>query len=199
MSKKFQLPKEIAETSEEASLKTPECADCLRSITDRINGAIDYFETHANEVFDDFYKRASDSLEATAKKTDRTVQQHLTRQEIKEDAAMSEHFEKQSIKYDNFEKKIMGLIWKIFIFFFGVITLCSGIVAATWITVQDKAEKKEVMLLNDAKQLEKLRNAYTDKRYVLNSKQTIDQYNYEWLVETIFEHGVRSATPVTKK
>jgi hypothetical protein len=172
-------------------LRMPECIECFSRITNHANGVFGTFEVQSNELFQDFHKKAADSLAETAKKTDRTVQEHFRKQEMKEDAAMSEHFEKQSVKYDNFEKKVLGLIWKVLGFIMGIILLCSGIVGYTWITVQNKADDDKVFLLEEAKQLEKLRASYMDSRYVINPNQTIDSYNYQWLVESIFEHNLR--------
>lgn len=182
--------------------RIPECIDCFERITNHANGVFGTFEVQSNELFEDFHKKAAASLAETAIKTDRTVHEHFRKQEMKEDAAMSKHFEKQSVKYDNFEKKVLELIWKVLSFIIGVIVLCSGIVAYTWITVQTKADSDRVFLLDEAKQLEKLRNSYMDDRYVIKPMQTIDSFNYRWLVESIFEHNLRGGskvvTPETK-
>ena len=174
-------------------LRTPECMD---RITAHVNGVMGSFEVASNELFQEFHNKSEASLEETAKRTDLIVQEHFRKQEVKEDAAMSEHFEKQSVKYDNFEKKVYGLLWKVLAVVFGIIILCSGIVAATWVTVQSKADKTEVLLLNEAKQLEKLRSSYMDDRFVKNPKMTVDQYNYQWLVESIFEKNLRSGNKI---
>ena len=176
----------------EAILRDPECISCFDNITAHANGVFGTFEVQSNELFEDFHKKAAISLAETAKKTDLTVQEHFRKQELKEDAAMSEHFEKQALKYDNFEKKVFDLIWKVFIFFGAVAIIACSIVGITWVIVQKKADSDKVFLLEEARQLEKLRASYMDSRYVIQPNQTIDSFNYKWLVDGIFEHNLRS-------
>jgi hypothetical protein len=173
-------------------LNLPECIKCFDRITSHANGVFGTFEVQSGELFEDFHKKAALSLAETARKTNETVQDHFRKQEIKEDAAMSEHFEKQAFKYDNFEKKVFDLIWKVFIFFGAVALIACSIVGITWVVVQNKADNDKVFLLEEAKQLEKLRASYMDSRYEIKPNQTIDSFNYQWLVDGIFEHNLRS-------
>lgn len=178
MAKKLEFP--------EDKIGIPECINCFSRITDHVNGVMGSFEVASSELFEDFHKKAAVSLEETALRTDRTVQEHFRRQELKEDAAMSEHFEKQSLKYDEFEKKVFGLIWKVFAFFGAVAVVASGVVGATWVSNQQKADKKDVLYLNTAKNLFELNGKYNDQRFLLKPGETIDKYNYMWYIETTF-------------
>ena len=111
----------------------------------------------------------------------------------------NEHFEKWTARYADFEKKMYGLLWRFLVFFGSVALVCSGIVGVTWVSVQNKADEKDVFMLKDAKKLEGLRSSYYDSRYVAKPDQRVDETTYEWWVEFLFEPNSRSAEKVNQE
>ena len=105
---------------------------------------------------------------------------------------------KQNERFDKLESKLISMVkWVLGIVLFDV-SICSGVVALSFIQIQGKADKTEVLYLKDAKNLVDMGMKYNDDRYVINPHQTLDQHNFMWLVETIFERASRSGEEVKK-
>lgn len=71
-------------------------------------------------------------------------------------------------------------------------------IAILWSSNAQKANTNEVLSLKDAKKIIETGDAYRDQRYVIKSGETIDKYNYMWLMETIFERSSRSGQEAKK-
>ena len=194
MAKKFVVDKlEIEEVD-----KLTECVECLNTIRTHTNYVMGMFEVHANELFENFDKTAKSSMLAIEAKSHDLMIEHFKKQELKEDQLMIEQHEKQSLKYNVFENKIFILI-KWFLMFFGAVALiCSTVVGITWVNVQNKANKNDVLTLKDAKIVIDLGDKYRDQRYVLRSGETIDKYNYQWMLETVFARASRGEETKTR-
>ena len=177
------------------------CDECLSNINERVDGVLEKFEVHSYEMFNNFETKQNLSLknqEVVAdgaiftylknqeNKHDEAFSAHLKVQREKHDTEFSQHLEKQAIKYENFEKKVLGLIWKVLAFVFGVVILCSAVVAVTWITVQNKAEKKDTLSLLNAKAIIDSGDKYRDQRYVIRKDETLEKYHYQWCYDSVF-------------
>lgn len=221
MTKKFETEK-LKITGE--VLRTPECIDCFERIANHANGVLGSLEVHSEEVLNNIEVRSDELSEHFERKTeiaivqigiktdeaissylknqelkhDKSFEDHLEKQVRKEDVAFSKHLEKQATKYDNFEKKVLGIIKWVLGIMLGIVLLCSGIVGVTWIIVQSKANKIEVLSLEDAKIIIDLGDKYRDQRYVMRTGETIDKYNYKWYIETVFARASRGEKTTTR-
>ncbi len=186
MAKKFEI--------NNTGLRKPECIECFDVLIGHANGVFGSFEIAAADALAEFNLSATESLRETASRTDRTVQEHFKKQEIKEDEARDAHFEKQEAKYDNLEKKLWGLMTLAFKFFFAVIMICAAVVAATWITVQTKANTDEVVRINTFKDIMTISSSYNDQRFVIRPDQKFDKDNFQMIIETLLERNSRGIT-----
>lgn len=208
MAKKFKIPKLDVE-----KLRTPECIGCFDQIVEHVNGVMGVFEVHSDELFKNFDQRTDELIVHIKEKTDESINSylkeqgqkhdeafelHLEKQVKKEDSGIAEHFEKQEIKADKFyekQEKRHNIMIMIEIFLFGIFAVAIGVI---FISNQSKANKTEVLLLEDAKTIIDLGDKYRDQRYVLSPGETIDKYNYQWYIETVFSRATRGEKTTTK-
>ena len=182
MAKKIEIPVD--------DYRIPECVNCLTRITDHVNGVMGSFEVASSELFEDFNKKAAESLKETALKTDRTVQDHFRRQEIKEDIARSEHFEKESAKQEDrsisFEEKVIDML-KYFMIIIGGATLIGvSVVGITWLEVQSKANKDDVPTMTEIQALTDLGDQYNRSVFVKKTEIKADTSAYYWFRENSY-------------
>ena len=191
MAKKLELP--------EDKIGIPECINCLNRITDHVNGVMGSFEVSSNELFEDFHKKAAISLEETAARTDKTVQEHFRKQELKEDIARSEHFEKESAKQEersiSFEKKVIDML-KYFMIIIGGATLIGvSVVGITWLEVQSKANKDDVPTMTEIQALTDLGDQYNRSVFVKKTEIKADTSAYYWFRENSYgKYSLRRGT-----
>lgn len=201
MNDKFKIPKL------EVLPETSDCTECLSQIRTHTNEVMGMFEIHADELFDKFNRTSKISLSAMEAKIQERMETHFEKQAKKEDVAIAEHFEKQDDLmreyYKNQDEKIGSVIKEaikemtgIIKWFLGVALIIigafGGLTIINTVTLASKANTNEVLSLKDAQKIIATGDAYRDQRYVLKSGETIDKYNYMWLMETIFERSSRS-------
>jgi len=197
MAKKIRIPR--LELTPEL-LRTPECINCFDRIASHANGVLGLLEVRAAEVLSNFEIQSDELSEHFERKTDKAIIQigtktddaikaYLEEQGLKHDAAYAEHLEKQSgkqeEKYDNFEKKVLGLIkWVLGIVLLVAVAL-SAVVLYDNREIQNKAEKIELLkylTIQNAREINDIREAYYKKLFIQNKNNPIDSTNYYWII-----------------
>lgn len=198
MAKKFEIPKLDVE-----KLRTPECIGCFDRIAEHVNRVMSVFEVHSDGLFKNFDQRTDELVVHIKEKTDESINSylkeqgqkhdeafelHLEKQVKKEDSATIEHFEKQEIKADKFyekQEKRHNIMIMIELSLFG---LFSAALLYLFLSNIQKADKNEVFLWKDAKELQEAGDGYREDRYVIQPHNTTENtYKYIWTVERIFK------------
>ena len=110
-------------------------------------------------------------------------------------AFLSSSEEKQDRTLDKIERRFNSM-FGMNLFLLGLFATAIGYLI---ISNNGKANKEDVLMIKDAKNLIELGDKYNDQRYVLKPGETIDKYNYQWFIETLFERASRSGKEVEKK
>jgi hypothetical protein len=75
----------------------------------------------------------------------------------------------------------------------GVAVIASGIVGYTWITVQQKADLKDVLTLKEAKAIRELGDAYYMSIFVRKDNALVDSTTYYWHMKSVFGGALRGS------
>ena len=161
-----------------------DCDNCYTELKERTEEVIGGFKIQSEAVLTDFVQRTSETVHSANLKF-ATMGENFTK-------FLSDSETKQEVFLERMERR-HNIMIGMNLFLLG---LFATAIAILWASNGQKANKNEVLSLKDAQKIIETGDAYRDQRYVLKSGETIDKYNYMWLMETIFERSSRSAIEV---
>lgn len=190
-------------------LRTPECIQCFEEIREQGNSVFGSFEVHAKDVLNDFKENSDNMIKVLSEKhemqlksgSDKTTiffieQESVIKKMVKE---MMEGFKLEMIEM--VKEAIKNMVSTVKWFLSIVLIIVGGygaVIGYNFFEVNKKADKKDVLNINTAKNLFELNGKYNDQRFVLKSGETIDKYNYQWYIETTFGDQSRGITRPTE-
>ncbi len=106
----------------------------------------------------------------------------------KEKLQLEDHVDKRDKSSLGLVKFVMGICLVLVISCVGAVSYNAGMISDLQ---NEKADRAEVLLLNEAESIQKLGDAYYDSKYVWKEQQKIDSANYNWLMKSIFKGTLR--------
>lgn len=140
---------------------TAECIACLSDIREQ-----------SEKVHSEISQRANDQFELY-------------------DGKITAFLEKQEIKNNETRSFLVSTVKWFLSIALGFLVVMAGGVGYYAIQIEKKADKNATLSIEDAKIIRELGDKYYDSRYVHADGSTVDQGNYQLMLQTLFERASR--------
>ena len=141
------------------------CEECFSEIQEKVHES-------ANQMMAEIKEKVFEELSEFFKSADEKIDANLKSSKEKTDQLSAN------------SKWILSIV-------LGV-TFCVGAgFGVLWGKVYDKADKDEVLTINEAKALHEIRDAYYKSIFVYNPQAKVDSTNYNFLIKSIFGGTLR--------
>lgn len=172
-------PKKLHKMSGDSKKAIQDCAICLEDI----QKAVDNVLVNIESEFRDQRNKMADEWNTFLAVSDEKLSNSIIMSDQKLNSSIS-HSEKETDKLNTNSRWILGII-------LGITFALGAVVGFTWERMSKKAERAEVITINEYKFLHDLTRAYNANQFLQNPNAKIDSSNYNLIVNAVLGGAMR--------